>query len=69
MKAIQKDNPHSSKEALGQVITEWLKMNYEYYKFGRPSWRMLVEGVSTADRERAKIIADNHKMVNLLWKN
>ena len=39
-------------------------MNYEHNEVGRPSWRMLVEGVSTADLERAKIIADNHKMVN-----
>ena len=65
VKVIQKDNPHSSKEALGQVTTEWLKMNYEYNKVGRPSWRMLVESVSTVDIEHAKMIASNHKKVHI----
>ena len=61
VKTIQKDNPHSSLDALGQVITEWLKRNYEYSKFGRPSWKMLVDAVSMVDVERAKTIAINHK--------
>ena len=70
VKEIQKDNPHSSKDALGHVITEWLKMNYEHTKIGKPSWRLLVEAVSTVDLQRAKIIANNHKvnfMINFLY--
>ena len=64
VKTIQKDNPHSSQDALGQGIAEWLKMNYEHSKFGKPSWRMLVEAVSTVDLEQAKTIASNHRKVS-----
>ena len=59
---IQEDNPHNSRSAIGKVITEWLMMNYKHNEFGKPSWRLLVEAVSTVDLERAKIIANNHKV-------
>ena len=64
VKEIQENNPHNCRSALGHVITEWLKMNYDYNKAGRPSWRMLVVGVSTLDIDRAKIIAKKHDQVN-----
>ena len=35
-------------------------MNYTYFKFGRPSWQLLVKAVETVDYERAKQIARNH---------
>ena len=63
VKEIQVNNPHNATTALGQVITQWLMINYESNKFGIPSWRMLVEGVSTVDLERAKLIASKHQMV------
>ena len=37
--------------------------NYDYNKAGRPSWRMLVVGVSTLDIDRAKFIAKKHDQV------
>ena len=64
---VQENNPHNASAAFGHVITQWLKMNYEYNKFGKPSWRMLVEGVREVDLERAKIIADKHKMVMVIY--
>ena len=61
---MQENNPHNVNAALGQIITQWLMMNYEHNKVGRPSWRMLVEAVSTVDLEQAKTIASNHRKVS-----
>ena len=36
-------------------------MNYECVKFGRPTWRLLVEAVYKIDRKLAKEIAINHQ--------
>ena len=61
---IQTNNPHNANTALGQVVTQWLMMNFDHSKFGRPSWRMLVEAVCTVDLERAQIIAKKYRMVS-----
>ena len=63
---IQENNPHNASAALGQIITQWLMMNYEYNKFGKPSWRMLTEAISTVDLDHAKLVAGNHKKVLLV---
>ena len=66
VKEIQVDHPHNSRAAFGDVITEWLKMNYEYSKVGRPSWQLLVEALSTVNLERAKIVAKDHRKVYII---
>ena len=58
---IEKDNPRNCESAFGQVIVQWIRMNYNYPKFGPPSWRLLVEAVCTIDHELAKEIASNHQ--------
>ena len=59
---IQENNPHNCSSALGQVVAEWLKMNYNI-KLGRPTWAMLVKAVSALNIERARKIANNHKVM------
>ena len=66
VKEVKENNPHNCNTALGQVISEWLMMNYEHNKVGKPSWRLLVEAVSTVNLEQAKIIASNHRKVFFL---
>ena len=58
---IQVDNPHKSETAFGQVIVQWLLMNYYHQKFGRPSWRLLVQAVDMIDHQLAKDIAKKHQ--------
>ena len=58
---IQVDNPHKSETAFGQVIVQWLLMNYNHAMFGPPSWQLLVKAVDTIDHQLAKQIASNHQ--------
>ena len=43
---IQKDNPGDSKECLSEMLTCWLKRNYNVEKFGEPTWRAVVKVVA-----------------------
>ena len=43
LEMIQKDNPGNSKECLSQLLTCWLKINYNVAKFGEPTWQTLVK--------------------------
>ena len=58
---IQVNNPHDCETAFGQVIVQWLLMNYNLAIFGPPSWQMLVNAVDTIDHQLAKQIASNHQ--------
>ena len=66
---IQHDNPHDCGTALVHVIDEWLKMNYSYCNFGRPSWQMLVKAVETVDHEQAKQIARKHPKASFVVRH
>ena len=32
-------------EAMTEIISNWLKLNYNYQRFGKPTWKALVEAV------------------------
>ena len=53
---------------LNEVLREWLKLNYEHEKYGRPSWRRLAEAVRSLDYGLFEEIARNHggEIVQLL---
>ena len=55
--------------ALNQVLLLWLRQKYNVQKFGRPTWRMLVEAVEnragTNDPALAQKIALKHKHSNV----
>ena len=61
---IFKDNPHDSREALGQVIDTWLAQGYDTDRYGMPSWRKLVNAVASPaggnNHLLAKKIAEDH---------
>ena len=46
LEAIQKDNPGNSKECLSEMLTCWLKRNYNVERFGEPTWRAVVKVVA-----------------------
>ena len=35
---IQTDNPGNARECLSEMLTCWLKRNYNVEKFGEPTW-------------------------------
>ena len=42
--AIEKDR-HNCKDCLTEVLTLWLKRNYDTERFGEPSWELLAKAV------------------------
>lgn len=46
LERIKAANPENPEECLSQVILEWLRLNYNVKKFGRPTWKRLVEVVA-----------------------
>ena len=45
LEMIQTDNPGNSKECLSEMLTCWLKRNYNVERFGEPTWRAVVKVV------------------------
>ena len=56
---------------LDEALKEWLKLNYNHQKYGRPSWRRLAEAVRSLDYGLFEEIARNHagEMVQFLCEN
>ena len=48
LEEIKLDNKESAKECLSKTLREFLKKNYDWDKYGEPSWRLIVRAV--ADR-------------------
>ena len=46
--------------SLNEALKEWLKLNYNHPKYGRPSWRRLAEAVRSLDYGIFEVIARNH---------
>ncbi len=58
---IASNCPTDSILALTKAIGEWLKKNYNFRKFGSPSWRLLVQIVEKMDYSQAEKIAHEHR--------
>ena len=46
LEMIQKDNSGNSKECLSEMLTCWLKRNYNVERFGEPTWQAVVKVVA-----------------------
>ena len=47
---------------LGQAITDWLQLNYNHQKFGKPTWRKVAESVVKLNNGLFLRIAWDHKV-------
>ena len=45
---------------LGQAITDWLKLNYNHQRFGKPSWKKVAESVVKLNNGLFLRIASEH---------
>ena len=50
-------------ECLYRALVEWLKLNYDYQKHGRPSWEKLAAAVKAIDNALYERIARKHNLV------
>ena len=61
---IQQTFPHNRQDGLAEIINLWLQQNYNFDKYGVPSWRTLVVAVESQsggkNRALAKKIAAEH---------
>ena len=46
LQTIQANNPGNTKECLSEMLTCWLKRNYDVERFGEPTWRAVVKVVA-----------------------
>ena len=46
---IEHNHPKDAKTCLYKALGEWLRLNYDHQRHGRPSWRRLAEAVKTLD--------------------
>jgi hypothetical protein len=61
IEVIQKNHPNDAQGALQDSIVQWLRKNYNFERFGDPSWRILVGAVRRMDNALANKIADEHR--------
>ena len=65
LKRIQADNCGNAKECLSEVLTCWLKGNYNVKRFGEPTWQAVVKVVADPaggdNHARALSIAKKHQ--------
>ena len=59
---IEGNNPGDVYACLHKALVEWLRLNYDYQRHGRPSWRRLAEAVSSFDGALFEKIATKHKI-------
>ena len=67
---IEADYRSDPTACLTSMITSWLKGKYNVERFGRPTWRQLVEALGHpaggANKAFARTIAENHKAGGML---
>ena len=54
---IECNNSGTVDVCLLEALKEWLRLNYDHQKHGRPSWRRLAEAVSSLDYGLSQMIA------------
>ena len=57
---IEHNNPGDVIACLHKALGEWLRLNYDHKRHGRPSWRRLAEAVSSVDYRLSEKIATMH---------
>ena len=56
--AIERSYPTDVQTCLYKALGEWLKLNYDHQRHGRPSWKRLTEAVKSLDYRLFEKIVD-----------
>ena len=51
---------HDSGRCMDSAIADWLSLNYNHAKFGKPTWRKVAESVFTANQKLFLKVAAEH---------
>ena len=51
---------HDSGRCMDSAIADWLSLNYNHAKFGKPTWRKVAESVVTANQKLFLRVASEH---------
>ena len=57
---IECNHSGDAKSCLYKGLGEWLRLNYDHKRHGRPSWRKLAEAVKSLDYDLFEKIAKMH---------
>ena len=57
---IKSDFPSDSLSCLHEALKEWIKMNYNTEKFGKPSWKTLLYAIAKIDKLLFNRLATEH---------
>ena len=55
---IEHNNRGNAGACLHKALGEWLRLNFDHQRHGRPSWRRLAEAVSSLDYALSEKIAN-----------
>ncbi len=62
MEIIRLNYPNNATLCLQEVLAAWLRLDYDYQRLGRPSWRKIAEAVESFNRRLFHTILTNHRM-------
>ena len=58
--SIGANNNRNVRQCLTCALEEWLRLNYDHERYGRPSWRCLTVAVSNIDTDLSEEIMRKH---------
>lgn len=62
--SLEQNNPRDVRLCLYKAIGEWLNLNYNHQRHGRPSWRRLAEAVRTLNYAIFETIIKKYSLRN-----
>ncbi len=60
METIEANNSNNAVGCLRLALTDWLKLNYNYERNGKPSWRKLARAIKSLSGNIFEKIASEH---------
>ena len=58
---IKSDFPSDSLGCWSEALKEWIKMNYDIQRYGKPSWKTLLKAIAKVDNLRFRRLATEHQ--------
>ena len=63
---IKSDFPNDSLGCWSEALKEWIKMNYDTEKFGKPSWKTLLNAIAKIDKLLFNRLATEHQRTGII---
>jgi hypothetical protein len=58
---IKSNFPSDSLGCWSEALKEWIKMNYDTQRFGKPSWKTLLKAIAKVDKLHFRRLATGHQ--------